>query len=262
MRTAPARKRGLSTPRVQGARSRRARPRPPTPTAAAPRQSRWTVASDAFPCSLQASTPPLPHLHELPCTVLRARPLRLHPAVPRAHTGNRQSPRKMKCVRRRRTRPWDRGCVSTGMDRDPDLTTEDSTRAAASPARDPEVYGDPRWRVTLPVMWVAQLCSIMGFSFVMPFIPFFVRELGVTEKMVPVWAGLTGTGAVPASAALIPSVVPKHRLGSSLGLMQMAVFTGGSIGPYIGGIVADRYGYRIPFGDPGAFLLTGGILVL
>ena len=208
------------------------------------------------------------------------------------------------------------------MDRDPNLTTEDSTSAAESPARDPEIHGDPRWRVTLPVMWVAQLCSIMGFSFVMPFMPFFVRELGVTEKMIPVWAGLTGTGAgiamsimgpiwgfvadrhgrklmvqramfggsivlalmgmtqnvyqllalrilqgsitgtVPASVALVSSVVPKDRLGSSLGLMQMAVFMGGSIGPYIGGIVADRYGYRIPFGVTGALLFTGGILVL
>ena len=201
------------------------------------------------------------------------------------------------------------------------MTTEESTSAAESPARDPEIHGDPRWRVTLSVMWVAQLCSIMGFSFVMPFMPFFVRELGVTEKMVPVWAGLTGSGAgiamsimgpiwgfvadrhgrklmvqramfggaivlalmgmtqnvyqllglrilqgsitgtVPASIAMISSVVPRNRLGSSLGLMQMAVFVGGSIGPYIGGIVADRYGYRIPFGVTAALLFTGGILV-
>jgi len=185
-----------------------------------------------------------------------------------------------------------------------------------------ELEGDPKWRVTLPVMWVAQVSSIMGFSFVMPFIPFFVRELGVSEKAVPLWAGLTGTGAgiamsimgpiwgwiadrygrkpmvmramfgggivlalmgmvqnvyqllllriiqgsitgtVPASVALVSSVVPKHRLGFSLGVMQMAVFTGGSIGPYVGGIIADHYGYRIPFGVTGALLLFGGVLVL
>lgn len=182
--------------------------------------------------------------------------------------------------------------------------------------------GHPKWRVTLPVMWVAQVSSIMGFSFVMPFIPFFVRELGVSERTVPLWAGLTGTaagvamsimgpiwgwiadrygrksmvmramfggsvvlalmgmarnvyellllriiqgsitGTVPASVALVSSVVPKRRLGFSLGVMQMAVFTGGSIGPYLGGIVADRFGYRLPFSVTGALLFFGGVLVL
>jgi DHA1 family multidrug resistance protein-like MFS transporter len=171
-------------------------------------------------------------------------------------------------------------------------------------------------------MWVAQLCSIMGFSFVMPFIPFFVRDLGVAEAQVVLWAGITGTaaglamavmgpiwgwvadrygrkpmvvramfggsvilalmgmsrniyellilrsiqgtitGTVPASVAMISSVVPRNRLGFSLGLMQMAVFTGGSIGPYIGGIVADQYGYRVPFGITASLLFTGGVLVL
>ena len=114
------------------------------------------------------------------------------------------------------------------MDRDPDLTTEDSTSAGESPARDPEIHGDPRWRVTLPVMWVAQLCSIMGFSFVMPFMPFFVRELGVTEKMVPVWAGLTGTGAGIAMSIMGPIwgfVADRH--GRKL-MVQRAMF-GGSI---------------------------------
>jgi DHA1 family multidrug resistance protein-like MFS transporter len=171
-------------------------------------------------------------------------------------------------------------------------------------------------------MWVAQLCCIMGFSFAMPFIPFFVRELGVPEGDVALWAGLSGTGAglamgimgpvwgwmadrhgrklmvvramfggsiilalmgmsrniaqlvalrtiqgsitgtVPASVAMVSSLVPKARLGFSLGLMQMAVFTGGSIGPYIGGIVADHYGYRVPFGVTAALLFSGGVLVL
>lgn len=206
------------------------------------------------------------------------------------------------------------------MDRD-QIRQEDQEQRN-TPTRDPEEFGDPRWRVTLPVMWVAQLCSIMGFSFVMPFIPFFVRELQVSEKMVPVWAGITGTaaglamsimgpiwgyvadrygrrpmviramfggsvmlalmglarnvyhllvlrtlqgmitGTVPASVAMVSTVVPRNRVGFSLGLMQMAVFTGGSVGPYIGGIVADRYGYRVPFGVTAALLFAGGMLVL
>jgi len=184
--------------------------------------------------------------------------------------------------------------------------------------------GDPRWRVTLYAAWTAQLFSIVGFSFVMPFFPFYIREeLGVTDpRLVPIWAGLlataggitmtaagplwgmvadrygrklmvqrsmfggavmlglmgmarnvrqllalrllqgTVTGTVPASVALVASVTPKHRIGYSLGLMQMAVFTGISVGPWLGGTVADHFGYRLPFAVTSALLFTGGLLVL
>jgi DHA1 family multidrug resistance protein-like MFS transporter len=44
--------------------------------------------------------------------------------------------------------------------------------------------------------------------------------------------------------------------------MQTAVFLGGSIGPFIGGTMADHYGYRIPFGVTGGLLFLGGALVL
>ena len=52
------------------------------------------------------------------------------------------------------------------------------------------------WRTTLSVMFIAQLLSIVGFSFVLPFIPFYIRELGVTdEKLVPVWTGILGAAS-------------------------------------------------------------------
>ena len=177
--------------------------------------------------------------------------------------------------------------------------------------------------MTLYTVWVAQSCAMIGFSFVMPFIPFYIRELGVTDpRWLPIWAGLmisgSGitmsltapiwgsladrygrkimvqramfggaiilslmglarnvhqlfalrvlqgaiTGTVSASIALISSVVPASRMGYSLGLMQMAVFGGSSVGPYLGGVVAQRFGYRIPFGVTGALLLISGLLVL
>jgi DHA1 family multidrug resistance protein-like MFS transporter len=201
-------------------------------------------------------------------------------------------------------------------------TARDGRPAEARPSGAPS-DGDPRWRTTLATMFVAQLLCIMGFSFVMPFIPFYIRDLGVDDpRMVPIWAGFLGTGAgltmgimgpiwgwvadrygrkpmvqramfggaiiltlmafvrnvhellvlriiqgaitgtVPATVALISSVVPKARLGFNLGLMQMAVFSGGSIGPYVGGIVADHFGYRVPFGVTGGLLFSGGLLVL
>jgi len=183
--------------------------------------------------------------------------------------------------------------------------------------------GQPGWRRTLYVMWIAELICIVGFSFVMPFIPFYIRELGVTdERLVPIWAGilvtapglmfavfspiwgivadrygrklmveramfggavllaLMGTaknvyqllalrlvqgaitGTVAASIALVSSVTPLSRLGYSLGLMQTAVFAGNTVGPWLGGITADHYGYRIPFYIAGGLLFLGGWLVL
>ncbi len=183
--------------------------------------------------------------------------------------------------------------------------------------------GHPRWRMTLYTVWVAQLLSMVGFSFVMPFMPFYIRELGVTdERLLSIWAGMLATGAglmmsvsapfwgwvadhygrkpmvqramfggavvlsamafvrsasqllalrtlqgaitgtVSASAALVSSVTPRAWLGYSLGLMQAAVFVGGSVGPLVGGVVADRYGYRVPFGVTGVLLLLAGLLVL
>lgn len=55
------------------------------------------------------------------------------------------------------------------------------------------------------------------------------------------------TGTVPANIALVASVTPKERAGYALGIMQTAVFTGSSIGPLIGGTLADLTGYRMTF---------------
>lgn len=179
------------------------------------------------------------------------------------------------------------------------------------------------WRSTLFVMFIAQLLSIVGFAFVLPFIPFYIREIGVTdEKLVPVWAGILGaassltmtifapiwgwlsdrygrklmveramfagafitmamgmignvyqllilrllagafTGTISASISLVSSVLPVTKLGFGLGLMQVAVFLGMSLGPWIGGMIADIVGYRLTFIAGGASLLVGGILVM
>lgn len=70
------------------------------------------------------------------------------------------------------------------------------------------------------------------------------------------------TGTISASIALISTVVPKHKLGYSLGLMQVAVFLGMTLGPWIGGSLADAVGYRFTFMIGGGILLAGGLLVL
>ena len=179
------------------------------------------------------------------------------------------------------------------------------------------------WQLTLYILFAAQFLSIVGFAFTLPFLPFYIRDLGVTdESLVPVWAGalmasgslvmaffsplwgwladrhgrkimveramfggaiitfamgmvtdvwqllilrlLSGatTGTISASIAMVSTLVPKGRLGYALGLMQVAVFLGMTMGPWIGGLLADAIGYRYTFMAGGLILLMGGALVL
>ncbi|MCX7671561.1 MAG: MFS transporter, partial [Anaerolineae bacterium] len=64
----------------------------------------------------------------------------------------------------------------------------------------------PLWRRTLYTLWVTQFIAVAGFSFVTPFIPYYIQELGVTDvRQVGVWAGLV-TSAQAVSMALIAPV--------------------------------------------------------
>jgi len=52
------------------------------------------------------------------------------------------------------------------------------------------------WQKTFRVAWVAQFLSLMGFSFVWPFLPFFIQNLGVeSEAESAWWTGLSATAA-------------------------------------------------------------------
>ncbi len=51
--------------------------------------------------------------------------------------------------------------------------------------------GQPKWRHTVYVIWTSQVIGMMGLAFVGPFLPLYVRELGITEESrVRFWAGL------------------------------------------------------------------------
>ena len=178
------------------------------------------------------------------------------------------------------------------------------------------------WKRNLAASWLAQFLCVIGFTAAFPFMPFFIRELGVTDvDQLLLWAGVvaaTGsvsmalispvwgiladqhgrklmveraafggslvmiavafsanveqllvlrimqgllTGTIPAFVALVASFSPPERIGFSLGLMQMAVYTGLSIGPLLGGLVADQMGYRWTFGITAITLLIAGVLV-
>lgn len=73
------------------------------------------------------------------------------------------------------------------------------------------------WKRTFYAAFAAQVCSILGFSLAMPFMAFYIRELGVpSEAAVARWSGYVNSAAG----------------------LTMAIF-----GP-IWGVVADRYGRR------------------
>ncbi|MGH2558757.1 MAG: MFS transporter [Thermomicrobiales bacterium] len=70
------------------------------------------------------------------------------------------------------------------------------------------------------------------------------------------------SGTVTASTALVAASSPKERLGFSMGLVQTAVFSGASLGPLFGGILADQIGYQATFAVASAMLAGGGLIVL
>jgi DHA1 family multidrug resistance protein-like MFS transporter len=69
------------------------------------------------------------------------------------------------------------------------------------------------------------------------------------------------TGTVPAATTLVASSTPRDRSGYALGLLQTAVWTGASVGPLLGGLVADTWGYRAAFWVTGALLFLAGLTV-
>jgi DHA1 family multidrug resistance protein-like MFS transporter len=70
------------------------------------------------------------------------------------------------------------------------------------------------------------------------------------------------TGTVTAANALVASATPRERAGYALGLMQTAIFTGASVGPLLGGVVADCFGIRTTFLITGALLFLAALTVL
>ena len=179
------------------------------------------------------------------------------------------------------------------------------------------------WQRNLRIIWIAEFVALAGFTVYGPFLPLYIRELGLTdERQVRLWSGiifsapaatmaifspiwgalsdrygrkimferaafggalvtalmgLAGTvqqlallrlvqgilaGTVTAATVLVATTVPKKRVGSSLGMLQMAIYAGSSAGPFLGGFVADYFGYRLAFYVTSAMLLLTGLSVL
>ena len=69
------------------------------------------------------------------------------------------------------------------------------------------------------------------------------------------------TGVMGANNAMVAAVTPREHLGRAMGLLQIAMGGGIAIGPFIGGVVADWWGYEMAFWVTAGSLLAGGVLV-
>lgn len=179
-----------------------------------------------------------------------------------------------------------------------------------------------QWRLNLHVLWFSQVLSLMSFGFGLPFLPFYIQELGVTDPAqlslytgilsaapavamgvaAPIWGVLADrwgrklmilramlaavfvlggmglaqavwqlvllraaqglfTGTITATAAFVASDAPEERMSSSLGFLSSSNFVGYSIGPVVGGWLAELMGYRFSFLAGAVLMLAGFFLV-
>lgn len=67
-------------------------------------------------------------------------------------------------------------------------------------------------------------------------------------------------GTIPAATALVAAGTPQRRVAYALGLVQMAVFTSQTVGPVIGGLLAEAFGFRLTFAAGGLMYVVSFVL--
>lgn len=178
------------------------------------------------------------------------------------------------------------------------------------------------WQRSLYVTAFGELVALSGFSMVLPFLPYYMQELGITDLpgvtmwsalalsshavtlalFAPIWGLLADrhgrklmversmfggalvmiamafvqtapqlvllraiqgclTGTVAAATTLVASTVPRKRYGYAMGVLQTAVFSGISVGPMLGGVLAGTVGIRSSFLVSGALGAVAGLAV-
>ena len=71
--------------------------------------------------------------------------------------------------------------------------------------------------------------------------------------------GLT-SGIIAANMALVAGETPRERIGFALGTLQVGLFGGVAVGPIVGGVLAERFGFQAPFFFTSAMLVLAGLL--
>jgi DHA1 family multidrug resistance protein-like MFS transporter len=179
------------------------------------------------------------------------------------------------------------------------------------------------WKRNLIIIWICQFVAMIGMSAIVPFLPLFIRELGVTSLeetaywsglvfagpffisffLTPIWGNLGDkygrkimtvravlglaiaqmlvglsqnvtqlflarlvqgllSGFLPAAMALVAANTPKEKTGYALGLLQSATAAGTVLGPLLGGLISDLFGFRSVFFIVAAMMVITGIIVI
>lgn len=177
------------------------------------------------------------------------------------------------------------------------------------------------WQLNLYILWFTQILALTSFGLGLPFIPFFIQELGIQDPvqlkvytailsaapavtmafMAPVWGLLSDrygrklmilramaaavviialmgmstavwqlvllraaqglfTGTITASSTFVAANTPRARLSYALGFLSSSTFIGYSIGPMVGGIIAEWFGFRVSFFVGAATMALGFVL--
>src|ERR1700687_1968625 len=124
--------------------------------------------------------------------------------------------------------------------------------------------GREAWRRNLYVLWVIEFAAFVGLSLILPFIPLYVRELGITDVAdVTRWSGLLLSGPFMVSFIATPIW---GNLGDRYGQKLMVVRAlAGSAVAYVGmalaGHVETLFAWRLALGGVSGFLAAGMALV-
>jgi DHA1 family multidrug resistance protein-like MFS transporter len=91
----------------------------------------------------------------------------------------------------------------------------------------------------------------------------FLMAFATSAEHVVILRAVQGlvTGTVAAANALVAGEVPRKHTGYAMGLLQVGFGAGLAIGPLVGGLVADAFGYSTAFFVTSGMLFFAGILV-
>ncbi len=70
------------------------------------------------------------------------------------------------------------------------------------------------------------------------------------------------SGFIAASLALVSANTPKEKAGYAIGFLASSTAAGNMLGPFLGGLLADSFGYRNVFFITSAMCFASGILVM
>ena len=92
--------------------------------------------------------------------------------------------------------------------------------------------GGVDWRRNLAALWFAQFTAIFGFSFAFPFLPVYLRQLGVHDSgQLAIWTGVAGGASGAALAVMSPLWgVLADRYGRRAMLLRAMVGAGLTVG--------------------------------